>query len=82
MTTEQKNGEIKEGDTIMLDDLVNRMKTAAYTAGTNKKNKMLLLNAAAALSALGQRLEALSAELADLQNKPRIVGPTGLHRVN
>lgn len=74
--------EIKEGETIMLDELVRRMEAAARIPSTRKANRLLLLNAAAALGALGQRVEEMGAELAELKNQPRIVGPTGLRRVN
>ncbi len=79
-------GEIKEGETIMLDELVRRMRAAGDQPSTKKSNRLLLLNAAAALVALGQELEKAQAKLREMGDKEqtgkRIITPGGLHRVN
>ena len=76
---------IKEGETITLDELVRRMQEAGKQPGTNKRNRLLFFNAAAALMALGLRLEEQDKRLAELTNAPVIVPPGGerkLRRVN
>lgn len=67
--------------TITLEELVNRLQSAANKMGKHNGNRLLLLNAGAALRTLGMRLEAADLELSELKNKPVIVGPGGA-RVN
>lgn len=67
--------------TITLEELCRRMKDAAGHYRTNKANRLLFLNAEAAIRVLGARLEEQDRELAELKNKPLIVGPGGA-RVN
>jgi len=71
-------GQIDE-HTITLEELCRRLKESAYAVGTKKANKMLMLNAEAALRTLGNRLAEADEKLAELQNKPLIVGPGGAH---
>lgn len=72
------NGVIDE-NTITLEELCRRLKETANHWSTKKANKLLMLNAEAALRALGNRLSEADAQLAELQNKPLIVGPGGAH---
>ena len=74
------NGVIDD-NTITLEELSRRLKDAANHYRTCKANRLLFLNAEAALRALGNRLSEADAEIAELKNKPRIVGPGGA-RVN
>ena len=72
---------IVDDKTITLEELCRRLKESAYSVATKKANKVLMLNAEAALRALGNRLADADEKLAELQNKPLIVGPGG-SRVN
>ena len=84
-TGERITGKFDKGvvddQTITLEELCRRLKEQAYHYSTKKFNKILMLNAEAALRALGNRLAEADAQLAELQNKPLIVGPGGA-RVN
>lgn len=66
---------------ITLEELIRRMQSAADKMGRHNGNRLLLLNASVALRTLGERVEAQDCELAELKNKPLIVGPGGA-RVN
>ena len=70
---------IKEGETITLDELVRRMQEHARHPGTKKTSRLLLFNAAAALVALGRRVEELDARVSDLTSAPRLVNRGGQH---
>jgi hypothetical protein len=70
---------INEGVTITLDELVRRMQDASNKMGNKNPNRMLLFNSAAALVALGMRVEEADAKIAELTNRPRIVGHGGQH---
>jgi hypothetical protein len=68
---------------ITLDDLVARLQRAAGRMDRGRTNRLLLLNTAAALRALGARLEATLAENIELRaERGRMVAQGGEHRVN
>lgn len=66
--------------TITLEDLCLKLQEAADAVGTKRANRLLFLNTVAALRTLGERLEDVSRELAELKNTPRIIAPGG--RIN
>lgn len=63
--------------TITLEELIRRCQSSADRMKKHDVNKLLLLNVAAALRTLGERVEAQDRELSELKNKPLIVGPGG-----
>jgi hypothetical protein len=75
---------------ITLDELVRRVNQAAARRKKNTPDRLLLLNAAAALESLGLTLQQTMEELALLRAKratetpgaPRVILGGGLHRVN
>jgi len=67
--------------TITLEELVNRLQSAGDKMGRHTPNRLLFFNAAAALRTLGERLEAADRKLAEVENRPAILGPGGA-RVN
>lgn len=69
---------------IGLDELVRRVTLAAHGMGKKNPNRLLLLNAAAALQSLGEQLEKARRELEAVGDERRIIvlPGGGEHRVN
>jgi hypothetical protein len=68
---------------ITLDELAKRVDRAALGMGKRNPHRILLLNTAAALRALGIRLEKALEENSELKaESSRIITPVGGHRVN